>query len=141
MKWGAGAPCVDKLPKEEIEWLIHPNTLLIHAHMSLGQRAEALNNQFDREISAKDVREIFRGMGVTKQKFKSKVGPPTPTTKSMEKQQQYIDIAKAEYKRLTDEGYEIFQCDASIFSADSFTPSAWALKGEPPMIPHKWTNK
>ena len=109
--------------------------------MSLGQWAAAFELQFGKSISSRDVRAIFQDVGVSKQRFRSQLGPPAPTAKSMEKQQRYIDTAKAEYKRLTDEGYEIFQCDASIFSADSFTPSAWALKGEPPMIPHKWTNK
>ena len=75
------------------------------------------------------MRALYKGVGITKQRFKSKVGPPTPTAKSMEKQQQYIDTAQAEYKRLTDAGYDIYQCDAAIFSADSFTPSAWAPRG------------
>ena len=85
LKWGGGAPCVGKLPKEEIEWLLHPNTLKIQSHMSLDQRAEALNLQFDRDIDGRYVSRIFRGMGISKQRFRSSLGPPAPTVKSLEK--------------------------------------------------------
>ena len=59
----------------------------------------------------------------------------------MVKQQQYLDAAKEKLERLTSQGYDIFQCDASIFSSDSFTPAAWSLRGQPLAFPHKWTNK
>ena len=95
LKWGAGAPYKAKLPQEEIEWLVHPNTLQIQAHMSLPQRAAALNVQFDREIDAQYVRSIFRGLGITKQRFRSQLGPPKPTPESLQKQQEYISLARS----------------------------------------------
>ena len=94
LKWGAGAVHKGKMKEEEIAWLIDPNTLRIHSHMSLAQRAGALNTMFDCEVSAKDVREIFRGMGITKQRFKSAMGPPKPTEMSLQKQQDYIDASR-----------------------------------------------
>ena len=59
----------------------------------------------------------------------------------MGKQQEYLDTAKAKFADLERKGYDIFQCDASVFSADSFVPSAWAPRGQPPPIPKKWINK
>ena len=53
----------------------------------------------------------------------------------------YLDAAREKLERLTEKGYDIFQCDACVFSADSFVPSAWAAQGQPPAIPHKWTSK
>ena len=64
-----------------------------------------------------------------------------PSEKALAKQEQYLARSKEEYERLSKLGYDIFQCDASVFSPDSFVPTAWAPKGQPPRVPHKWSSK
>jgi len=39
----------------------------------------------------------------------------------MAKQLQYLLAAKEKFADLEERGYDIFQCDASIFSPDAFT--------------------
>ena len=141
LKWGAGPPAMPAPSAAEIEWLVDPSTLRRQAHLSLQQRAGVFNQQFDQDLGAQHVRAIYRHARVSKQRFRSATGPPKPTAASLAKQQVYLDAAREKLERLTEKGYDIFQCDACVFSADSFVPSAWAAQGQPPAIPHKWTSK
>ena len=141
LKWGGGRRAQQKFTAEEIEWLVHPDTLKQQAHMSLPQRAGAMGVKFDKKVTIRDVRALFRDVGVSKQRYRSSLGPPKPTVESLAKQQVYLDAAKVKLEELTEKGYDIFQCDASVFSPDSFVPSAWAVKGSPPELPRKWTTK
>ena len=59
----------------------------------------------------------------------------------MAKQQRYLDAAKEKFADLERRGYDIFQCDASVFSPDAFTLSAWAPMGQAPQLPKKWSSK
>ena len=129
LKWGAGVRYKEKLTTEEVAWLVHPETLRQQAHMSLAQKTSAFNAKFNRQVGLWDIRALYRGVGIGKQRFRRCLGPPNPTEKAMTKQRQYLDAAKEKLERLTEKGYDIFQCDASVFSPDSFTPSAWSLKG------------
>ena len=85
LKWGAGARIKHKLEMEEVDWLTDPETLKRQVHMSLAQRAAALKVQFGKKILPKDVRDIYRGLGITKQRFRSALGPPNPTTLTLHK--------------------------------------------------------
>ena len=141
LKWGPGARYKEKLSTAQVAWLVNPDTLKQQAHMSLEQRAAALNVKFNQSIGSWDVRALYRGVGISKQRLKRALGPPNPTEKALVKQQLFIDTAKEKFERLSKLGYDIFQLDASVFSAKSFTPSAWALVGQPLQVPHKWVNK
>ena len=109
--------------------------------MSLPQRAGALNQQFDREIDGRHVASIYKGMGISKQRFKSSLGPPKPSMENLAKQQLYIETAKARFEALTAEGYQVFQLDASLFNPDNFQQTTWAPQGETPVLPYKWSSK
>ena len=132
LRWGGGAPSTPAPPVEEIEWLTAPSTLQLQAHMSMAERAAAFNQLFDRELKEHHIRQLYRYQRISKQKFRARPGPPKPTEKALAKQEQYIDKAKAEVERLSKLGYDILQYDASIFSPDSFVPSAWAPMKQPP---------
>jgi hypothetical protein len=61
--------------------------------MTMEQRAGAFNMLYKGELTAKDVRDLYRGGGVTKQQFKVRLGPPKPTLKSVEKQRGALELA------------------------------------------------
>ena len=129
LKWGSGAPATPAPPVDEIKWLVDPATLIKQAHLSLAQRAGVFNQLFDRDMSAHHIRALYRHAQVSKQRFRSRLGPPKPTMEALFKQQRYLDVAKEKFARLTKQGYDIFQLDASLFNPDSFVPSAWAPQG------------
>jgi transposase len=110
-------------------------------HMTLSQRAEAFNLGFNKNISALDVRLLYHGAGISKQRYVTTLGPPKPTPEKMEASRIKIELAKNEIRRLKLIGYDVFQLDASIFSPDSFIPSAWAPIGKPQSLPFKWSSK
>ena len=131
LMWGSGRPCLNKAPKAEIEWLVSPDVLKLQAHMNLRQRAEAFNLQFDRELTANDVSGLYQGAGISKQRYITNLGPPKPTPEKLEASRLKIELARSEIERLKALDYDIFQLDASIFSPDSFIPTAWAPRGHP----------
>ena len=99
--------------------------------MTLEQRADAFNLIFEKDFSAQDVRQHYQGAGITKQRYITNLGPPKPTPENMEASRLKIELARSEFERLKGLGYDIFQLDASIFSPDSFIPTAWAPRGHP----------
>ena len=86
LKWGPGARIKEKLTTEEVAWLVQPETLKHQAHMSIAQRTGAFNAKFEKEIKFYDVRNLFRGVGISRQRFRRCMGPPKPTEKAMAKQ-------------------------------------------------------
>ena len=101
LKWGKGASFKEKLSTEEVAWLVQPETLKHQALMSIAQRTGAFNAKFEKEIKFYDVRNLFRGVGISKQQFRRCMGPPKPTEKAMAKQQQYLDTTKEKLEELT----------------------------------------
>ena len=94
LKWGRGREAVNKASKEEIEWLVAPETLKQQEHLSMEQRTQAFNQLFDQELTARDVRELYTGHGVSKQRFTTTLGPPKPTFKHLEKQRVALELAQ-----------------------------------------------
>ena len=123
----------------EIAWLVDPQTLKTQSHLTVAQRVAVFNAKFQKEIKLHDVRSLFRGVGITKQRFRSQIGPPKPTASVLENQQACISEAQAQLEEL--KNYDIFQLDASLFNPKKFALQAWAPQGQPPAPPHRWTNR
>jgi hypothetical protein len=109
--------------------------------MNLQQRAGAFNQRYSRQITARDISEIYHGQGVSLQHYSTTLGPPTPTPAKMEESRNKIELSRNEVKRLKALGYDIFQLDAALFSPDTFNKVTWAPVGEPQKLPYKWSKK
>lgn len=55
---------------------------------------------FDQELTAKDVADLYKGAGISKQRYKISLGPPKPTPELIEKQLRYITTAQVALRRL-----------------------------------------
>jgi hypothetical protein len=86
LRWGEGRPCKNEVLAEELRWLCDPGTLKIQAHLTMEQRAQTFNLRYSRHISGKDVRQLYKGRGITRQRFAVSLGPPKATVKSLGKQ-------------------------------------------------------
>ena len=64
------------LTQEEINWALNKDTLRHQARGSMKFRAEAFERQFDKEIRTSQIRGLYKGAMVTKQKIKSRLGAP-----------------------------------------------------------------
>ena len=130
LHWGRGRPLKTLfLTQAEIDWLVSVRTLTQQAGLSLEARALQFTIRFGKPLNRWQLRDLYKGRGVTLQKPQARLGPellPPP-----EEQMERIRQAQEEVKEAEDEGREIICVDEATFSSKRANAAQWAPSGHP----------
>ena len=94
------------------------------------------SEKFQVKMTAYDLRKIYRGQRITKQKVQSMLSPFKP--KSTEEQTAQLSLLKEQYSWFAAHGFEIIQYDACTFSPNQYYKYQWAPVGTPLLTRQKY---
>ena len=118
-------PKQSAITQEQLNWLTLPSVLRTQAGFSLKMVLSSFNQRFaPNKLTAHDLREVYRGLGITFQKVRPRLGPkalPAEPQQRMRLRELAQEVGNA-----ISHGYEIVQVDESLFNPDSFTHRHWA---------------
>ena len=76
LHWGGGRPTKNLfLTQREIDWMVSVRTLTQQAGMSMAARALQFTVRFGKPLNRWQLRDFYRGRGVTLQKPQARLGP------------------------------------------------------------------
>jgi hypothetical protein len=106
--------------------------------LSLKERAYVFNTKFQRKITPKDVRKVYKGRKVTMQKMKRYPGKLNPIPLTYEEQIIQLHELNYQVQEAITNGFEIIFVDESTFNPKKLDHQVWAPSGQPFPINDKW---
>ena len=130
LRWRAGRPLkYHGYTQEELDVIVSKQGLKTQAGLSMKARAIRVSEEYGKSISAYQLRQIFKGRGVTTQK--PQVRPGRPKFMPIHEQAAKIEDCKRRVMYYHSQGYEIITIDECIFSPKQVASATWAPVGDP----------
>ena len=131
LNWRRGRPTKNLWFKQsEIDVMVSRATLNRQVNMSLAARAKEFSLRFKKPLKAWQLRDFYKGRGITKQVARPRLGPENLGT--AEEQQQRIRQLQEDVQEALEEDLELLCIDECVFNSKGQKRSAWAPSGRPP---------
>ena len=125
LNWRRGRPVKNHFfTPAEIDKMVSRATLNRQVGMSLKARAEEFSKRFKKPLKYWQLRDFYRGRGVTMQVAKPRLGPDNLGTP--QEQQAQIRRLQEDVQEAIDEELELFCIDECVFNSKGGKRRAWA---------------
>ena len=108
---------------DAIKAITSDKTLREMVSMSMKARALWINQVYQTNMSAYQLRKIYKGNNIKRKLMQSRLGKPVLPHQTI--QMEMLKVAKDRYKQLKDAGYHVVQVDECLFNSDSYQGRYW----------------